>query len=207
MAGQVTLKTASGGTLTVTPADTAGTPILTFPAETGNLISTGTTTRAIPKAAMPTGAILQVVSITKTDVASTTSQTWADISGLSVSITPSSVSSKILVIYNFHGANDNGGGFVKLVRNSTDIAVGTAATGNQINVTVGNYYNTDTNTTVDMGGSYLDSPASSSSVTYKAQFRVGTTGGTLVINRNVSNGNFAYTGVGTSTITLMEVAV
>ena len=152
------------------------------------------------------GGILQVVSATKTDVASTTSQTWADISGLSVSITPSSSSSKILVFYNFHGGNDSGGGFVKLVRNSTDIAVGTAATGNQLNVTVGNFYSADTNTAVDMGGSYLDSPASATSVTYKAQYRVGTTGGTFVINRNVSNGNFAYTGIGTSTITLMEIA-
>jgi hypothetical protein len=152
------------------------------------------------------GKILQVVSVTKTNTASTTSQTWADISGLSVSITPSNSSNKILVLYNFYGGNDGGGGFVKLVRNSTDIAIGTAATGSQLNVTVGNYYNADLNTSVNMGGTFLDSPASTSSVTYKAQYRVGTSGGTFAINRNPSNADAPYTGIGVSTITLMEIA-
>ena len=152
------------------------------------------------------GGILQVVSVTKTDVATTTSQTWADISGLSVSITPSSSSSKILILYNFYGGNNGGGGFIKLVRNSTDIAIGTAATGSQLNVTVGNYFNADVNTSVNMGGTFLDSPASTSSVTYKAQYRIGTLGGTLAINRNPSNADAPYTGIGTSTITLMEIA-
>lgn len=41
MAGQVTLKAASGGTLTLTPADTAGSPVATIPAKTGNVAMDG----------------------------------------------------------------------------------------------------------------------------------------------------------------------
>ena len=43
------------------------------------------------------GKILQVLQTVKTDVASTTSTSWTDLSGLSASITPSSASNKILV--------------------------------------------------------------------------------------------------------------
>lgn len=185
----------TSGAITIAAPAVAGTNTLTLPANTGTVV-----TNASP------GTILQVVSATKTDVSSTTSATYADIPSLSVSITPTRSTSKFLVMYNIAGGNDSGGGFTQLVRNSTAIAIGTAATGNQINVTTGNYYNTDTNSTQVSGGSYLDSPATASAITYKFQYRVGTTGGTFVINRNVSNANFAYTGVSTSTITVMEVA-
>ena len=46
-----------------------------------------------------TGNILQVVSTTKTDTFSTTSTSYVDITGLSVSITPTSTSSKIFIKY------------------------------------------------------------------------------------------------------------
>lgn len=69
----------------------------------GNTTITGTldvASRGITKGSMPAGSALQVVQITKTDTFSTSSTTMTDITGLSVSITPSSASNKILVFMN-----------------------------------------------------------------------------------------------------------
>lgn len=75
----------SGGTLT---SSTLVTPTIS-----------GTVT-GLNSASLPTGSVLQVVSTAKTDTFSTTSAsgTFADITGLSVSITPSSASNKILIL-------------------------------------------------------------------------------------------------------------
>ena len=165
------------------------------------------TTGTLPKAQLPTGSVLQVVSAIKTDTSSTSSQTYADITGLSVSITPTSSSSKILVLLNVDGSNDNGGLAIRLVRDSTNIAVGTSASGNQLNVTLTNYYNNaDANSHRSAGITFLDSPATTSATTYKAQFRIGTTGGTGFVNRSSGTDNAAYNMYAVSTITVMEIA-
>ena len=49
-------------------------------------------------AAQPTGSVLQVVQATKTDTFTTTSSTWTNITGLTATITPTSTSSKILIM-------------------------------------------------------------------------------------------------------------
>jgi hypothetical protein len=152
------------------------------------------------------GSVLQVVSAIKTDTSSTSSTTFGDISGLSVSITPTSSSSKILVFLNVDGSNDAGGMAVRLVRDSTAIAIGTAASGNQTNTTLTNYYNnTDANSHRSSGITFLDSPATTSATTYKAQFRVGTSGNGY-INRSTGTDNAAYNMYAVSTITVMEIA-
>jgi hypothetical protein len=162
----------------------------------------------LPTARLPVGSVLQVVSAIKTDVSTTTSASWADVSGLSVSITPTSATSKILVMLNVTGGNSNGGGAIKLVRNSTDIAISTAATGNRLNISFGTYYdNTDINSMRGHGITFLDSPSSTSATTYKAQFRVGITGGGYLFNVNAPNGNddAGYNMRTVSTITVMEI--
>jgi len=190
---------------------------------TGNLIATNAISQnnivsvnasvasvgTLPTARLPAGTVLQVVSAIKTDVSTTTSTSWADVSGLSVSITPTSATSKILVLLNVTGGNSGGGGAVKLVRNSTDIAISTAATGNRLNTTFANYYdNTDANSMRGHGITFLDSPSSTSATTYKAQFRIGITGGGYLFNVNAPNGNddAAYNMRTVSTITVMEIA-
>ena len=65
------------------------------------------------------GKILQVVSTVKTDVFTTSSQSLVDITGLSVTITPSATSSKILVLYNVQIAS-NGFPALVLLRDSTN---------------------------------------------------------------------------------------
>ena len=150
--------------------------------------------------------VSQVVSAIKTDTSQTSSQTYSDISGLSVSITPRNASNKILVFLNIQGSNDGGSMAIQLLRDSTQVAIATSASGNQINATLANYYNNaDANVIRGESIAYLDSPATTSSVTYKVQFRTGNTG-TSSINRPSGNDNATYNMRTVSTITVMEIA-
>jgi hypothetical protein len=152
------------------------------------------------------GKILQVVSTTKTDkFTQSTADVWADITGLSVSITPSATNSKVLINYNTSGSADELF-FIKLVRGSTDISIGDDESNNKTRVTQGGIKNVQNADKVALfSGNYLDSPSTTSATTYKLQIRVYSTQ-PVVINGTKTNGNYAYTGLGTSTITAMEVA-
>ena len=80
----------------------------------------------VQRAAMPAGAVLQVVSVATTSVASTQGVTYVD-SGLSATITPTSTSSRILVlitqsVYIYRtGSNNQARAGIRLLRNSTAI--------------------------------------------------------------------------------------
>jgi hypothetical protein len=157
-----------------------------------------TGSQAIPKATLPTGCVLQVVSTTKTDTFQTTSATFVDLTGLSVSITPTSASSKIWVIFNtFMSANNTGGiASFNLVRDSTNISQ--PSTSPTFKGTAGGY-NTTADNVLPVGFNFLDSPATTSSTTYKIQCNINSA--TLSINRR-NSADCAFT----STITVMEIA-
>jgi hypothetical protein len=152
------------------------------------------------------GRVLQVVSASKTDTFSTSSTSYVDVTGLSLSITPSSSSSKILIMYQFNGGVDTAvqGILMQLARNSTAIFIGDAA-GSRPQITAeiatGGAYSI-----VAYGGSYLDSPATTSATTYKIQIR--TNGGVAAyVNRSVNDRNTAdYDPRASSSITVMEIA-
>lgn len=145
------------------------------------------------------GKILQVVSTTKTDAFSTTSTSFTDITGLSVSITPSSASNKILVLFTVQASHPNAGGDlnINLVRDSTSILVGTSGT--LENVT-GYTAQSAAYEIAMFNNSYLDSPATTSALTYKMQFKVATSTG--YVNRRGDNSQYGFP----STITVMEIA-
>lgn len=145
------------------------------------------------------GKVLQVVSTTKTDTFSTSSTSYTDLTGLSVSITPTSSSSKILILYSVVGKQTTTPS-MRLVRNSTAICVADASGGlNQS--TAGTFQGgPDQNQVTTVSGNYLDSPATTSSTTYKVQ--VITDSGTVYYNRSPNDFNARYT----STITVMEIA-
>jgi hypothetical protein len=117
-------------------------------------------------AALITAKILQVVSTTKTDTFTTTSTSFTDVTGLSVSITPSSASSKILVVCNVKGSV-TGSTFkagLRLLRDSTAIAIGDAAGSRSRGfgqLSAPSYQMLSSSIT------FLDSPSSTSSITYK----------------------------------------
>ena len=186
---------ASGtGTLTIAAPNTNSNYTLTLPTNTGTLIST--------KSA---GTVLQVVQTTKTNSFTTTSGSAVDITGLSVSITPSSTTSKILVsvmMETGHTGNDLGHSYLYLVRNSTNIFIADTAGSRKSATLVGNYLEQVMQSKVVQ---YLDSPSTTSSVTYKMQAL--TTAGTFCINRSGRDSdNTNFDGRGVSSITVMEIA-
>jgi len=151
------------------------------------------------------GKILQVVSTTKTDTFTTTSGTYVDITGMSVSITPSSATSKVLVMVSLQGMGDplNENGFVQLVRDSTAICIGDAD-GSRQRASVVMY--DDNGTAIESYTiNYLDSPSTTSATTYKLQ-AIAYGGSTAYVNRSENDGNTAARGRTASTITVMEVS-
>ena len=135
------------------------------------------------------GKILQVIHAFTTTFFSTTSSTLADI-GLSASITPSSSSNKVLAFGNIGGIETSGDNYGQgaFLRDSTtiiaDLDRGIGFTGDS------------TRQFTNAPFFILDSPSSTSSLTYKLQFRIPAGGGTITTQTNGSR----------STITLMEVA-
>ena len=174
------------------------------------------TNRIIPRDGLPSGSaggIIQIRQTLKTDSFNTNSQNLVDITGMSVSITPTRSDSKILVqVHLSFGGDDNMYGQVRLVRDPGDQTVGgsTAVSGNQRNGTFG------VNTPNGANGQYkmysaecqiLDSPATTSTLTYKLQVASTNTGGNyFYLNRPSNNDNQQYIIGGSSTITAMEVS-
>jgi hypothetical protein len=170
----------------------------------GNITATGGTgTITVPTGnqIVQAGAVLQVVSASKTDTFSSSAATpFVDVTGLSVTITPSSTSSKILVI-----ANGSAGSvaFLRLMRNSTEIHVGSNPS-NRIAATT-TTLSAASNLSDTWALNVLDSPNTTSAVTYKIQGRGE--GGVFHINRASTD-----TDAGTSfsrtasSITVMEIA-
>jgi hypothetical protein len=147
--------------------------------------------------------VLQVVNTLKNDTFSTTSATFVDLTGLSATITPSSTTSKIMVMATVSGTGTdvpNGGaaGYV-IVRDSTQIAVNTALTYDFTGQLSIRSLGASTAVTLNHATNFLDSPATVSAITYKIQVRAEA--GTLYINRDGDNGNGSV-----STLTLMEIS-
>jgi len=153
-----------------------------------------------------TGKILQVVQTFKTDgtsQAGNSSSTYYDISGMSVTITPSSSSNKVLVnwVAQVNSNSTDRNNSIRLLRDSTVIGNSTAGSGQNAQ--------TDHRTTNDTNCHpftmmYLDSPNTTSAVTYKLQWAIEGSGGNATgyyLNRD------AYAAQGAvSHITVMEVA-
>ena len=159
------------------------------------------------------GKILQVVSTTKTNSQSTTTaNSYVDISGFSLAITPTSTSSKIFVqIALQHGGENNSFLGFKVYRDSTGIGLngGGDASGN---ITVASFgggqgQDNDAYRVRGVAWQHLDSPNSTSSLTYKVQFASLYYGYAVYINRphTLDTTNY-YTTLGSSSFTLMEVA-
>lgn len=160
-------------------------------------------------ATLPAGSVVQVVSTTKTDTWSGTpgGGVFNDITGLSVSITPTSSSSKILVTFSTNVSSSiNSTTGVRLMRDTTPISVGDAAGARPL-ATTGGGGNEGANWNGDvLASSFLDSPATTSSVTYKLQL-TGNGAATQYVNRKARDLNSAAEDMRmTSHITVMEIA-
>jgi hypothetical protein len=163
---------------------------------TGNVTTSGTILNSSGRPMLnQTGAVLQVVQTTMTGTFSTTSTTFTDLTGMSASITPSSTSSRILVIAYLTGSQSGYNAVrVNLVRGSTNIFQPASGLGSTYSGTV-----TASNTVSPLTIAFVDSPSTSSLVTYKLQ--CATNAGTLYFG---IRGDGAVTWPGS--LILMEIA-
>jgi hypothetical protein len=146
----------------------------------------------------------QIVQIVKTDVFTTSSTSFVDITGLSATITPRSASNRILVIISAY-AGPNGSNFTcfgKLVRGATDIAIGDAR-GSATRASFSSSYPTGNNSAF-WGLNFLDSPATTSPITYKVQ-AAAESGSTLTLGGSSGSGN-SFNQNTPIILTLMEIA-
>lgn len=141
--------------------------------------------------------VLQVVSTTSTTLFTSTSTSPVDVTGISVTITPSNSSSKVMVVFNCAASATNSLNFY-LNRNGINIALGSG--GSSKNATICSVPTGNNAYLFSYALNFLDSPATTSAVTYKIQ--ADTDGGTFYVNRRGSDALFASP----ATITVMEIA-
>tara|TARA_Y100000401_G_scaffold51319_1_gene40176 strand:- start:25 stop:558 length:534 start_codon:yes stop_codon:yes gene_type:complete len=167
----------------------------------------------IPVSGVPTGGgggIIQVKQAVKTDgfsINNTSSNT--DVTGLSVTITPTSASSKILIdlhmsAFSVESTSYYGARF-QLVRDSTDIAKG-AADGDRTRCTGGIDGGGGANYTDVVSAKFLDSPNTTSATTYKVQIGNSQSKNTFVNRPTNTTSNATYGQCHISTLTVMEVS-
>ena len=171
----------------------------------------------VPVAGAPTGGgggIIQVKQTLKTDTFSSTSTGTHDITGLSVTITPTSSSSKILVLCDLCGHTHNGmGGAPQMKRtisgSSTTIGLADAAGSRSRSSFSGNLYTTDASGAnfliLSSNTKILDSPNTTSQITYQAQLVQISTAFYCINRSEFDTDNNDYTR-GVSNITVMEVS-
>jgi hypothetical protein len=168
-------------------------------------VATGSTLDLSAGAVFPTGSILQVVQTVKTDTFSTTSTSYVDVTGMSASITPKSTSSKILVMTNLKVAvSSTRYAYISLLRNSTPIYTGTPAGVNRDSNAQSANMSAAVAQVLAANSTFLDSPATTSTVTYKVQMRVNSDTGFL--NRSNTDTDATEFPRSASSIILMEVA-
>lgn len=142
----------------------------------------------------------------KTDTATINSETFADISGLSVTLTPRDASSKFLVIADCKiGCDVNGAPMLKIQRNGTDIYVGDAA-GSRAQAGAHLHVDWPINTDKKAGVMVvLDEPATASAVTYKVQWR-GQNTNAVYLNKTAWDGNVSNESArDASSLTVLEL--
>ena len=155
------------------------------------------------------GKILQVKQTVQSSrvSASLTNNTYTDISGLSVDITPAATSNKILVYCHLSLCTNSGtyNTMTRFMRDSTAIGIGDQVGSSRqratnIGWTISSYQS------VNYDNMFLDSPNTTSSTTYKLQWTNSYDGQTAYLNRVYQDGDSKYYPTSMSHITVMEVA-
>ena len=155
------------------------------------------------------GKILQVIQTVKKNRQTINSTTLVDITGMSVSITPSSASNKVLVNYSLVVFSNAVYYALRLLRDSdSTIFIGdeNPSATSQNRASFGSY---DSSYVIadTIAQSFLDSPNTTSATTYKLQAGSPYSSSYVVgINASVASENGTYMTAGVSSITAMEVA-
>ena len=159
---------------------------------------------------VPLGSVLQVLSVTDTthytfNSGSSSQYTYYDVSGLSLTITPTSSSSKILILAEICASQtaDSFNAFFRASRDSTAIGIGVNGVWGGTSTSAIRTHNGSEIGTVSIN--FLDSPATTSATTYKVQIcNSGGSGSPSYVNRPAINTGWEMTGA--STLTIMEIS-
>jgi len=191
----IILQGSTSGSVTLQEPAVAGTTVLDLPATSGTILTTASSGQSIPKAALPTGSVLQVVSSTITTEynGTTGAETYF---GIAFSITPTSATSKIMVIFDvamgLNGTTSNHAVYMRLRRAAS-------TSGTFLYVQRFGRYDGGSSGNREMFSTlllhYLDSPNTTSTVTY----------GITIQNLDGAPG-YSINNNGHSTLTLMEIA-
>ena len=171
------------------------------------------TNRIVPRDGLPSGSsggIIQVVHANTSTHTYSNSTSYTDITGVTATITPTRSDSKILIQCTLAVSKENNHSFLgRIVRDGSVITGSGGAAesghGNQID---GVWWNVRTQiySPNPFTVSYLDSPSSTSAVTYKAQGKTTSASYPFAINRTVSSNDLLYATPSFSMITLMEIS-
>jgi hypothetical protein len=187
----------------------------TITAETGNTVSlaSGKTLDASQGFTAPAGHVIQTLTdisvITESTTTKASDNSFANTS-LSITITPTSTSSKIIVnAVASTGCTHSGDGSVilRMIRDSTPIGIGNAS-GNRIRAGSGRgTSNQDGNTMLNIPLQVTDTPNTTSAVTYTLQFAIrGTGAGTAYLNRSGSDADSVEHQRTSSSLVVQEIA-
>ena len=162
--------------------------------------------KIIPTSGVPTGGgggIIQVVHEKRTTSFTTTSQTYVDF--MTATITPKFNTSKILISFGLYGGTngDVNHPYASIFRDSTEIGSATD-TGSRTGASA--VFNNVTQQQIFGGNQHLDSPATTSAITYRIKVRTSNTQ-TAYFGRSARDNNaVAYDGRTSSFLTVMEVS-
>ena len=149
------------------------------------------------------GKVLQCLQAVQTAAVTSTSSSLVDVTGLSQAITPSATSSKILILVTLNSTAGDSGSVFQLMRDTTEIFKGDTGDSGE---TLGSLsvYGSAGSTHMMSHASicFLDSPSSTSSITFKLQWKAAS--GTNYLNKNRRDSGSSDTRTASS-ITVMEI--
>ena len=192
--------------------DASGNPAVVASGTSGHFLkSQGADTVPVFAAAAAGGKIGQVVSthtVATSSFSSSSTNTYVDLSGVTVDITPAATSSKILVLMNIYIQYSTGMCHVRLMRDSSEIGSATPSS-SQIGTIMGFRINDSDPYGLSVwpaSMNFLDSPSSTSALTYKLQGTLGSSySGTFYVNRSANDTDANYGWRVPSNITVMEI--
>ena len=164
---------------------------------------------AITSSMLPTGSVLQVKQSIRNEVATRTGSGFAAIPDLSVSITPSSASNKMLVHVELGTVETTGnqyGHFIRIYKNGSHLSGASAINvSNRYGVFAGGR-TTNNNHSQGYSGSYLDTAGGTSAITYAVYWLAEGGYGTLYLNSEQNNPDGGAYLHNISSITVTEIA-
>ena len=199
------IKPLTGAGNTVTIQDQAGGAILTSE-NSGATLGSGVTIDS--GVTFPAGHILQTLTVHKTDSEALSTSTWTAVPGMSLAITPSSASSKILISVSMQVAGDDNMYILsgRLYRDSTSIGEADASSSSPQSFFSSGAQPWSNYSTQHMVNFYLDSPNTTSASTYSIKVWDTRNNDVVYINRHHYTDGGSEAPRGTSSMVLQEIA-